>query len=519
MECGYLPNQEKYTFKGYEYLKKIVEMPWNPGDERYLEKSAQCGVSELAIQWMFWLCERGLKNFKGIGYVFPAQEQLQDHIKARVDPILDIKRFNSKLREANLRFIRYNNVPLYFRSGGGATTGAATKALKGFPADAMILDEFDEYKNPISIIPSVQARMNASDYKWIFGMSTPTHPGTGIDNIVHLCNKYNWYVECHKCHKTFSPLNEVIMGGFENCVVRDKDEQALFLCPHCRELTNTCGAPGDWVMDSEYPGQRTSFHISRLFLANTNLTELLDKYEESFNLQEFYNSDLGLPYSPPNSRLNRADITDQALGDVEIKTSSDKHTWAGVDVGKACYYCIARPSENGVRNVIAYGSCKFEELDAKFKMYNVKHMVIDLRPYEQEVKKILRGNRGFFACDFNAGNMEDWYKITKIDTETTQKAVRVVKADRTQTCDALIEQIAAKKKYIFPGKVKGDQDFIAQMCLPMRIDRINKDTGEVKSLYKSGGKKRDHYFFAMAYLNLAFNLKKSSVAKIGGLFF
>jgi len=518
LECGHLPNGQRYGFQGYDYLKKIAEMPWSPGDERYIKKSAQCGVSELAIQWMFWLCERRLADFKGIGYIFPAREQLHDHIKARVDPILEIKRFHENLREANLRFIRYCNVPLYFRSGGGGSKGAATKALKGWPADSVIVDEFDEYTNPITIIPAVQARLNASKYKWIFGMSTPTHPDTGIDRVSKICTQYNWYIKCDKCKKEFSPLNEVVISGFENCVIRDDDAEAKFLCPNCREFTQTCGAPGEWRKDADYPGQRTSFSISRLFLPNTSLTDLLDKYEEALNLQEFYNSDLGLPYSPPNSRLSRANITDCCNGDVDIKSHSSEATWAGIDVGKQCHYLIGKPNENGDKQIISYGKCNFSELDNILSLFSVKYMVIDLRPYEQEVKKILRGERGRYACDFNAGNMEDWYKITKVDSETIDKTVRIVKADRTQTCDHLIDQIVSKKKFVFPARVRGDNDFISQMCSPMRIEKMNKDTGEVRAVYRSESKK-DHYFFAAAYLNLAFNLKKSSFAKIGGLFF
>ncbi len=519
MECAYLPSREKYGFSGFEYLKKITQVPWKPGDERFLSKSAQCGGSELCIDWMFWMAERNLPNFRGIGYLFPAMEQLQDHIKARIMPILEVPRFQmgNKLKECNLRFIKYNNIPIYFRSGGGARSGAATKALKGWPADAVVVDEFDEYEDPITIIPAVQARLNASQYKWILGLSTPTHPDTGIDKAAGLSSQYNWYVHCDCCKKQFSPLNEVKISGFENCVVRsDKLDTVGFLCPSCHDITNTNKPGGEWILDVDKSKRRTAYFISRLFLENSNLEELYDKYEEALNIQEFYNSDLGLPYSPPNSKLKRKDLVDCANGDLENKSSSDKGTWAGVDVGKKCYYAIGLPDENGNKKVISYGECTFDQVETILKKFNVKTAVIDLRPYEHEVKKILRQNRRYFGCDFNTGNQEDWYKKQKADSDTTNRTVNIVKADRTQSCDNLIEQII-RKRYVFPGQIKGDNNFIMQMCSPMRLDRTDKLTGDIKSYYKSAGKK-DHYFFAMSYLNLAFNLKKALVAKVGRLF-
>lgn len=512
LQCAHLPNKERYTFKGYEYLAEITKRKWEPGDEVFIEKSAQCGASELAIDWQLWMAERELTNFRGMGYVFPAMVQLQDHIKARVAPILEVDRFRHKVQNANLRYIRYNNVPWYFRSG-------QSRALKSWPADCIVIDEFDEFEDPITIVPTIEARMNASRYKWLLGLSTPTHPDIGIDKAITLCNQHNWYVNCMRCGKSFSPLNEVKLNSFDNCVDRYKNSpEAGFICPHCRELTDTNGAKGQWILDVQKPIKKYSYSISRLFLANANLGELFDKYEEALNLQEFYNSDLGLPYSPPNSRLKRKDITDAAIGDTEIAYSYSKPTWAGVDVGKDCHYTIAIGEENGMKKVIAYGKCRFEELARILERYMVKYLVIDLRPYELEVKKIIRGNSKYFACDFNSGNMENWYTVTRADTETTDKAVKIVKADRTQSCDNLIEMIAGKKKFIFPGQVKGDNDFINQLCTVMRVDKSNKETGDITGIYKSASKK-NHYFFSLVYLNLAFNLRKSGFAKLGGLIY
>ena len=510
----FLPNKEKYTFKGYEYLLDIVKRPWNPGDQLYIKKSSQCGASELAIAWCLWLMERCLKGFSGVGYLFPAKTLLNDHMKARVFPILEMARFMRNTGISNLGLIKYRNIPWYFRSGN-------SRALKGWPASAIAVDEFDEYEDPIKIIPSVEARFNApqtaSKYAWIFGLSTPTHPNVGIDRAAEISTQYNWYVTCPKCSKKFSPLNEVILSGFDNCVVWVTNDKAGFLCPHCREPVQPPGLPGQWEKDTETTNQKYSYSISRLFLESASLEKMLNSYEEALNIQEFYNSDLGLPYSPPNSRLTRANIMQAALGDIEIETSSSRATWMGMDVGKPCHYLIGLPGGGKLSKVISYGTCNFDQIESIITRFNVKTMVIDLRPEENSVKNLIKGRRGFYACDFNTGsNQIDWYNIIRADSGVTGAVSMILKAQRTESCDKVIENVVVTKKMIFPGKVKGDENFIAQMCAPMRIDGVDKKTGDVKSFYKSTSRK-DHYFFACVYLNLAFNLRRGSFAKLGPL--
>lgn len=506
----HLPSKEKYTFDGYEYLSEIAKRPWKrKGEHLFFRKSSQCGASEFAIGLLLWMNDRNLNNWKGSGLVFPATQQLHDHLKARVFPIMEVPYFNQKLKNANLRYFRWNDKPIYFR--GGQTR----RDLIGWPGDFIILDEFDEFADPISIIPTIEARQNASDYKWIFGLSTPTYPDIGIDRAYSMSNQHNWYVQCEKCHKSFSPLVEIQLTGFENCVVQAPiTNEVGFQCPHCHELTQTNGAPGVWECDQKADNQNYAYSISRLFVRNGNLKQLLTKYYDALNIQEFYNSELGLPYAPANAKLQRKHIVEACTGASEMAFGSSDPTWMGVDVGLKCHWVVAKPREGGHIEVIAYGICRFDELKEIETRFNVKSEVIDLRPYEQEVKRHIGGKRGFFACDFNTGNQEDWYKYTTADDETRGNTVRVIKADRTQSCDHLITQLAVKQKLVLPGRAKEDLRFVNQLCAPTRMDIADTKTGDHKAVYNSGGK-ADHFFFALTYLLLAFETRRSGVANLG----
>lgn len=504
-----LPTKEPYTFDNHEFLIALAKRKWIPGDNVFVRKSSQCGASEYALGTLFWMNDRNLKSWKGSGLVFPATQQLHDHLKARVFPIMEMPYFSAKLKNANLRFFRWNDKAIYFR--GGQTR----RDLISWPADFVVLDEFDEFEDPITVIPTIEARLNASIYKWILGISTPTYPDIGIDRAYSMSNQHNWYVHCDRCQQEFSPLVEIQASGFENCVVQSPLSKLVgFQCPHCHDLTQTNGAPGQWVLDVAADNQRYAYSISRLFVKNGNLKSLLYKYHDALNIQEFYNSELGLPYAPANAKLQIGDIVDASIGVSEMPFGSEQPTWMGVDVGIKCHWVVGRFSEAGKKEILAYGICSFDELRDIEKRYNVRGGVIDLRPYETEVKKHIVGRRGFFACDFNTGNQEDWYVFKLADDEVKGSAVRIIKADRTQSCDHVINQIAVKKNIILPRMAKDDPRFRNQMTAPTRMDLSDAKTGDIKAVYNSGGR-ADHFFFAFVYLLLAMELRRTSIATLG----
>lgn len=513
-----LPSGEPYSFKDHHYLEDIAKHRWKKGDQVFVEKPAQVGVSELAVAFCPWMNDRELPGYSGVGYFFPARAQLQDHIKARFFPAFDhdlpqSRYLRSKLGNANLRFVNFNKKPIYFRSG------QTRREMISIALDAAVIDEFDEFENPISVVPTLEMRFMHSKYGYLFGMSTPTIPDTGIDQAFSLSNQYNYYIPCRRCHKPFSPLLEVKDIGIENTVVRSNTipEGVGFVCPHCHDLTQTNGVVGKWELDEKKDNQKYAYGVTRLFTANHSLKKILNDYEEALNIQEFYNSVLGIAYAAADSRLNRSVLSEVCTGPEKHFGQSSEPTWMGVDVGKRCHWVVGKPTSTGQKQILAYGSCGWDELKSIVARYSVKYCVIDLRPYEQEVKKFIGGNRSFMACDFNTGNQEDWYRLTTVDTETREKSLRVIKADKTQSCDILIREIMSKKSFVLPASAKGDNVFMNQMCAPVRIEKTDKDTGDIKHLYGNGGR-ADHYFFAMVYFLLACQLKRGITVRVGDLF-
>jgi hypothetical protein len=511
-----LPSGKRYSFKRHEYLEQIAKHQWKKGDQVFIRKPSQVGASEIAIAWPLWMNDRNLPDWQGSGYFFPARSQLTDHLKARLFPAFDgngpeSQYLRSKLGQANLRYVGFNGKPIYFRSG------QTRRELISSAMDCAVIDEFDEFENPIEVVPTIESRFEHSEhYGYLFGLSTPTIPDTGIDQAFSLSNQYNWHVKCQRCKKTFAPLLEVITMGFERCVDRAADGTVGFVCPMCHELTDTNNAEGFWHLDQKKDNQKYAYGLSRLFTSTHSLKKLLVKYEEALNMQEFYNSILGIAYAAENARLSKAGIVECCTGPEKHISFSEEPCWMGIDVGKKCHWVVGRPTD-GHKQIYAYGACSFDQLDAVKARYNVKHCVIDLRPYEQEVKKFIGDMRGFWACDFNTGHQEDWYRRITADGETRSNKVRIIKADKTQCCDILIREIMAKKSFVFPGSTRGDNLFMNQMCAPVRIEKTDKDTGDTKAIYGNGGK-ADHYFFALVYFLLACELRRGITVTPGGRF-
>lgn len=513
-----LPSGDPYSFKDHEYLEQITKHPWKKGDQVFVEKPAQVGVSELAVAFCPWMNDRNLPSYQGVGYFFPATKQLHDHMKARFFPAFDhenprSKYLRAKLGNANLGFVNFNKKPIYFR--GGQTR----RDMISMSLDAAVIDEFDEFENPISVVPTLEARFLHSKYGYLFGMSTPTLPETGIDQAFSLSNQHNWYVKCQKCYQEFSPLLEVKASGIKNCVVKAPiSGEYGFSCPHCHDLTQTNGVPGRWHLDEKKDNQKYAYGVSRLFTAGHTLKKIYLAYEDCLNEQEFYNSILGIAYASSNARLKRADLAECSIGPEKQFANSNDSTWCGIDVGKLCHWVVGKINDSGKKQILAYGQCSFDELKQVCVRYNVKYCVIDLRPYEHEVKKFIGGNRAYMACDFNTGNQEDLYKIILVDEDTRGATQRIIKADKTQLSDLLINEIAAKKNFIFPGSARGDEQFIKQMCAPVRMDKTNKETGDIKAVYGNGGR-GDHYFYACSYLLLALQLKRNVTVRLSNKIF
>ena len=410
-----LPTGESYTFNGFEYLEDITKHRWKPYDQVFIIKPSQVGVSELMLALPFWMNCRNLPKWKGSGYFFPAREQLQDHIKARFLPMFDYDNEKSrwlkgKLGQQNLRYISINGKPIYFRSG------QTRRELISIALDFAVIDEFDEFENPISVVPTLEARFGQSDYGFMFGGSTPTMPEIGIDAAFSMSNQHNWYMACDCCGKEFSPLNEVKLRGVENAIVRAPISGDVgMVCPNCHDLTQTNGKPGRWILDEKKDNQKYGYAISRLFTSRHKLSKILQEYEDALNLQEFYNSTLGIAYAPKNARLQRSAIIDSANGPEQMPQFSKEPTWMGIDVGKRCHWVVGQKTEFGKITVLAYGACSFDQLTEITRRYNVKSCVIDLRPYQEEVKKFIAGKRGFLAAEFATQPQEDWFKFLVAD--------------------------------------------------------------------------------------------------------
>jgi hypothetical protein len=72
------------------------------------------------------------------------------------------------LGNANLRFVSFNKKPIYFRSG------QTRRELISIALDAAVIDEFDEFENPISVVPTLEMRFLPFEV-WLLAWHVNTH--------------------------------------------------------------------------------------------------------------------------------------------------------------------------------------------------------------------------------------------------------------------------------------------------------------------------------------------------------
>ena len=162
-------------------------------------KPAQKGVSEWAITLACWALDVGAGFWKtekaglNVGYLFPTQGALYDFGKERFSGLRIETDYLASL------FTDYDDVGfkqarqsyLYLRGAW------STKALKSFPADLLILDEFDDM-DPAAVALA-RKRLNASPLKRQAAISTPTLPGRGIHAAYVASDQCVWEVHCRAC--------------------------------------------------------------------------------------------------------------------------------------------------------------------------------------------------------------------------------------------------------------------------------------------------------------------------------
>jgi hypothetical protein len=200
---------------------------------------------------------------------------------------------------------------------------------------------------------------------------------------------------------------------------------------------------------------------------------------------QFYNSDLGLPYTPKGSKVTVADL-DLLVGSWTAPASSTRPCIAGVDVGSVIHVRVNEILPDGSERAVYFGELReVEDLEEICRRFNVVSGVIDAMPEIRLSRRVSRW-KGWLRCEFHSSKAAD-----KVDLLT-----RKVSVNRTEILDA-VKQKVTERRFSLPRNAASLPDYYEQMQALTRV------YNEARMEYEWIGSDKDHYMLAEAYLELA----------------
>jgi len=174
----------------------------------------------------------------------------------------------------------------------------------------------------------------------------------------------------------------------------------------------------------------------------------------------------------------------------------DKHAGPcamGVDVGKIKHVVIGiRTGADQYRILKTVQLSDWNDIHDLAKRFNVRSAVIDIRPYEDEVRRFQKEESyKIYLCQYN-------------ETQTTGPQFNpntgVVKVNRTEIFDATHHMVVKDGMMSIPRLSKETKEFARQLCGAYKMLETNKKTGV--SVYRYKGKD-EHFRNALNYFKLA----------------
>jgi hypothetical protein len=472
-------------FEAYPYLRQIYA---DTSHHLGVLKSTQCGLSEYVVAREIAKAISGQNIF----HVLPTDKLIGRFVKERFDKtIQSTPYYKSVLKEmegsSNITMKQIGKGTIAFVGSNSAVS------FTEFPADDGIIDELDrcDQKN----ILMVEDRLANSKYRTRVTIGNPSITEFGIHKLFKESKQWEWFIKCPKCGKWFHPdfmkhaVREVSEGVW-TYVDEDWEPDAKrdpVMLHDCGQEINR-KQDGQWV--ATFPEVESSFyHIGKEFSTQVTMRELCAAFSRGLDdeaaMARFYNSDLGLPYTPKGSKLTDDDLN-QAVSDYLMPTVCPGPCVLGIDVGTRLHTIVSEITGDGRERLVFIGYLK-EEQDVfnLFTKYNIVAGVIDRLPEQRLVQRIVSIPQ-MWSCTFSTIRQED-----RIDPRTKNAQVY-----RTGMLDEVIAKVR-EKRVLFPRNAASLPEFYDHLKANTRV--FNEDRQEYEYL----GENPDHLMFAFGYACVA----------------
>lgn len=507
---------QPFTLERHKPLQQIYD-----DDHPYIVimKCAQVGVSEMAVTRAMHALDVGADYWKtgkdglNVAYLFPTIKSLADFSKERFAGLQRESEHITNMFRGGYDEIAFKQAGpsyLYLRGAwAGKSAGAGNASLKSFPADVLFLDEFDEM-DPLAVAMA-EKRLRASVVRRRCYISTPILPGRGIHAQYLLSDQHEWEIPCPSCGawSTLDFFRDVRGDGQDFVVWSHWDRLRLRAahwtvhCPSCKHEVDRF-ADGRWVARHPEVTDIRGYHVPALCFPMVKLAELAVNAtsDDPSQVEEFFRSDLGLPY-----QRGGANVTDELIdkldhelvgGRLPIPEPTWTNTTMGVDVGSRFHYRITSTGPDKARYVRAMGSVReWDDLSNLMRQYKVRQCVIDALPE-------------LHACQEWANSWPGKVVRALYPSASTMQSLlfrkneeaRTVHINRTMAMDKVYANLASGDER-WPRTILDDPEVRAHLKSPVRIT-VKDDTGQPRITWNHVGP--DHLYHACVYDTIAAEL-------------
>lgn len=479
---------EKYSFAEHQFLLEIAK---TKAPYAIIQKSAQCGISELMIAQMFYLQDTKPGNTL---YVFPADTQMKDFVAGRVRPAIEQSDYlrNQITADYNLQRIKFSDNFIYFRGSQN------TRQLRSIDASRLFLDEVDEM--PPETVGALARRLGAIDEPLRFrrDYSTPSLPDVGINALYLESDCREWTLKCEHCGRLQSPNWEENVFNFGSELEPDVDT----ICKRCKRKLNRL-AQGKYIAQkkSDIPG----FQISKLFSPKASLNQIWRDIHNPILEQVVWNYDLGLPHKPKGASLT-TEILNSCRGSHRLMLKSNSSTTMGADVGPNCLYVrISRKDRAGRRLGVYIGTPTWDEIPNLIRKFKVGIAVIDAEYDVTKVEEAAKMFRCIKLAYYTSGLREPFVRQGK-----------KVSINRTAAMTGVLESFHNDTN-ILPIDINSVPGYYDMMRAPTKATKQDSKGNIVTYFPRTN--KADHYFHAEVYDLIAGELGTGLVTTLSrGLF-
>jgi len=478
-----------FTFQNHEYQEAILQ---ENATRQVLKKGTQLGISETQILKSIHGLLYG-RYPQGVLYLFPTQNDVYDFSRARFGPLLvDNPEIGKEVKDTeSVTLKRVRKSMLYLRGARASSKIEGVKAmatqLLAIPVDRVIFDERDNMDD--RMVDLALERLGHSSVKEEIYLGTPSLPDYGVSKLYDESDQRVWEIKCPHCN-----TGTVLELEFPNCLLELSDGRVIRACKKCKQ--EIFPKDGQWI--AQYPSRSkdlVGWWISRLNSAFADLRKILRTFQDpsNRNLQEFYNSKLGMAYISAENRLTVQDVY-PCCGQEAMAMNHHGPCAMGVDVGAMLHVVVGFKSREKALQVCYMARVSsFSDVHDIGQRFGVKQAVIDMEPELRKAREFQAGEPySVFLCDY-----QDSVKTTGGVWDDEK---RLVKVNRTEICDGT-HSLITSLSLVLPRRNEEVEVFAKQLCNIAKVLEEDQETGSREYRYRKLGE--DHYRHALNYLWLA----------------